>query len=207
MLSLHVTHGQLWTPTLQPVWPLGPWARPAPFKKERKQMAPAIIHTLPRSRTSCWSFMTGRADAGTISARSVTVPLKPNLIHVAYVCHTMAKAIDRRLISYCASPGSIPGQCMWYLWWKKWHWYRFFSAYVGFVLPILFQQCSMIIFIYMLLLPEGQTGEAWEPTVPLRKSGSTGQKKITLALGVDVSCVYCRDYYVVTRKQYDCLPC
>ena len=202
MLSLHVTHGQLWTPTLQPGWPLGPWARPAPFKKQRKQMAPAIIHTLPRSHTSCWSFMTGRADAGTISFRSVTVTLKPNLIRVTYVCHTMAKAVDRRL-STC----SIPVQCMWDLWWKKWHWYSFISAYIGFALPILFQQCSMITFIYMLLLPEGQTGEAWEPTVAFRKSGSSGRIKITLALGVDVNCVYCRNYYTVTRKQYDCLLC
>jgi hypothetical protein len=127
---------------------------------------------------SCRSFMTGRADVGTISARSVTVPLKPNPIRVAHLCHTMTKAIDRRLRSYCASPCSIPGQCMWNLWWTKWHWYRVFSAYVGFALPIPFQQCSMIIFIYMLLLPEGQTDEAWKPTVPFRKSGSTGQKKV-----------------------------
>ena len=177
MLSLHVTHGQLCTPTLQAGWPLGPWARPVPFKKQRKQMAPAIIQTLPRSHTSCWSFMTGRADAGTISARSVTVPLKPNFIRVAYVFHTMAKTIDRRIRSCCASPGSISGQCMWDLWWTKWQWYRFFSAYVGFALPIPSQQRSMIIFIYMLFLPEGQTGEAWEPTVPFRKSENTGQKK------------------------------
>jgi len=175
--------------------------------RKRKQMAPAIIQTLPRSHTSCWSFMTGRADAGTISARSVTVPLKPNLIRVAYVCHTVAKTIDRRLRSYCASPGSILGQCMWDLWWTKWHWYKFFSAYVGFALPIPFQQCSMIIFIYMLLLPEGQKGEAWEPTVPFRKSGSTGQKKSAFTLGVDVNSAYCKDYYIVTRKQYDCVPC
>ena len=74
-------------------------------------MAPAVIQTLPRSHTSCWSFMASRADAGTISARSVTVPLNP-VMCVAYVGHTMAKAIDRWLRSYCASPGSIPGQCM-----------------------------------------------------------------------------------------------
>lgn len=126
--------------------------------------------------------MTGRADAGTISARSVTVPLKPNLIRVAYVYHTMVKAIDRRLRSYCASPGSIPGQCMWDLRWTKWHWYKFFSSYIGFALPIPFQQCYTIIFMYMLHLPEGQMGDAWEPIVPFRKSGNTGQKKMHVHL-------------------------
>jgi hypothetical protein len=55
-------------------------------------MAPAIIQTLPRSHTSCWSFMTGRADEVTISARSVTVLLKPNLIRVAYVCYHRSPA-------------------------------------------------------------------------------------------------------------------
>jgi len=65
----------------------------------------------------------------------------------------------------------------------------------------------MIIFIYMLLLPEGQTGEAWESTVPFRKSGNTGQKKSTFTLRVDVNGVYCRVYYKVARKQYDCVPC
>jgi hypothetical protein len=88
-----------------------------------------------------------------------------NPIRVVYVDLTMAKAIDRRLRFYCASPGSIPGQCMWDLWWTPWHWYRFLSAYFDFALPIPSLQCSMVIFIYILLLSEGQTGEAWEPTV------------------------------------------
>jgi hypothetical protein len=40
---------------------------------------------------------------------------------------------------------------------------RVFFEYFSFPLPISFHQCSVLIFIYMLLLPEGQTGEAWEP--------------------------------------------
>jgi len=33
-----------------------------------------------------------------------------------------------------------------------------------FPLSILFHQCSILIFTYMVLLPERQTGEAWEPS-------------------------------------------
>jgi hypothetical protein len=29
-------------------------------------------------------------------------------------------------------PGSIQGQCVWDLWWAKWHWEIFFSEYCGF---------------------------------------------------------------------------
>jgi hypothetical protein len=45
-------------------------------------------------------------------------------------------------------------------WWTKWHWDQSFSGYFGFQC----QQCSMLIFIYKVLLPEGQTVEAWEPS-------------------------------------------
>jgi len=38
------------------------------------------------------------------------------------------------------------------------------SQYRGFPLSVSFQQWSLLIFIHMLLLPEGQTGEAWEPS-------------------------------------------
>ena len=31
----------------------------------------------------------------------------------------------------------------------------------GFPLSVSFHQCSTIVFVYMLLLPEGQTGEVW----------------------------------------------
>jgi hypothetical protein len=33
-------------------------------------------------------------------------------------------------------PGSRPGQSMWDLWWKKWHWDRLFSEFFGFPLSI-----------------------------------------------------------------------
>jgi hypothetical protein len=35
--------------------------------------------------------------------------------------------------------------------------------YFGFPLSASFHQCSMLIFIYMLLLHEGRLGEVWEP--------------------------------------------
>jgi hypothetical protein len=41
------------------------------------------------------------------------------------------------------SPGSIPGQFMWDLWWTKWHWERFFPEYFGFSLSISFHRCSI----------------------------------------------------------------
>ena len=42
-----------------------------------------------------------------------------------------------------------------------------------------FYQCSTLIFNYVLLLPEEQTGEAWEPsnkTMLFRETGSIGQR-------------------------------
>lgn len=30
----------------------------------------------------------------------------------------------------------IPGQSVWKLWWKTWHWDRLLSAYYGFPLPV-----------------------------------------------------------------------
>jgi hypothetical protein len=36
--------------------------------------------------------------------------------------------------SHCGGPGSIPGQFLRDLWWTKWDWDRFFSAYFWFFL-------------------------------------------------------------------------
>jgi len=47
---------------------------------------------------------------------------------------------------------------------KKWHWERYFFGYFGFPLSLPFHYCSMLILIYTLPLPEGQTGESWEPS-------------------------------------------
>jgi len=38
-----------------------------------------------------------------------------------------------------------------------------FCEHSGFPLSVSFHQRSLLSFIYMLLLPEGQTGEVWEP--------------------------------------------
>ena len=50
----------------------------------------------------------------------------------------------RRLVadSHRGGPGSIPSQSMWDLWWKKWHWDKFFPEYFGFPMSISFHQCS-----------------------------------------------------------------
>jgi hypothetical protein len=40
---------------------------------------------------------------------------------------------------------------------------QFFLRVPGLPLPILFHQCAMLVFIYMLRLPAGQTGDCWEP--------------------------------------------
>jgi hypothetical protein len=46
------------------------------------------------------------------------------------------------------------------LWCTKWHWDGVLSQYFCFPLSVSFHQCS----VYMLLLAERQTGEAWEPS-------------------------------------------
>jgi len=60
-------------------------------------------------------------------------------------------------------PRSIPRQSIWDIQSTKWHWDRYFE-YFGFPLLILSHHCSIFIFINTLLLPEGQTGESWEPS-------------------------------------------
>lgn len=58
------------------------------------------------------------------------------------------------------------------------HWLRLLPAYFVFLLLVSFRQCSMLIFIYMLLLLEGQTGEVWKPAEEndVSESGRTGQQ-------------------------------
>jgi hypothetical protein len=50
----------------------------------------------------------------------------------------------------------------------------FFPVYIGFPLSVSYHQCSVLIFIYALLLPEGQTYEAWEPSRKRRCFGNQG---------------------------------
>jgi hypothetical protein len=66
----------------------------------------------------------------------------------------MAQAVSRH-----GSSGSIPGQRVWDSWWTKWHWDRFF-----FPLSVWFHQRITLVFIKILLLPEAQTVEGWEPS-------------------------------------------
>jgi len=42
----------------------------------------------------------------------------------------------------------------------------------SFPLSVSFHQCSILIFIYMLPLPKGQTGEAWEPSEMQKSVGN-----------------------------------
>jgi hypothetical protein len=43
--------------------------------------------------------------------------------------------------------------------WTKWHWDRYFSDYFYVPLSVSFRQCSILIFTYTSLLPEGQIGQ------------------------------------------------
>jgi len=49
------------------------------------------------------------------------------------------------------------------LWWTRWQWNRLFSEDFGCSLSVSFHHGTTLISIYTLLLPDGQTGEAWEP--------------------------------------------
>lgn len=44
----------------------------------------------------------------------------------------------------------------------KWHWEKLVSEYLDFPLSAPLQQCSILTFIYMPLLPDKQTDNAWE---------------------------------------------
>jgi len=47
------------------------------------------------------------------------------------------------------------------MWSTKRHWDKLISEYFGFPLSVPLQQSSILTFIYMLLLPHKQTGDAW----------------------------------------------
>lgn len=50
------------------------------------------------------------------------------------------------------------------LWWAKWNWGRQLSEYFCFSLAVPFRHCCLLVFIYPLLLPEGQADDSWEPS-------------------------------------------
>ena len=68
------------------------------------------------------------------------------------------------LLSHCAVSFSIRRRWVWELWWRKWHSDGFFfpRSFLFFPCSVSFKQSSTIIFIYMLLLPEGQAGDDCE---------------------------------------------
>ena len=55
----------------------------------------------------------------------------------------------------------------------KWRWDKFSPSASVFSLPTSFHQCSILIFIYTLLLPERQTGKTWDLS---RKQSSFGSR-------------------------------
>jgi hypothetical protein len=65
----------------------------------------------------------------------------------------------RRLVSGLSAqrPGFKPKLVHVRIWWKKCHGESIFSEYFCFSLSVSFHRFSFLIFIYMLLLPEGQT--------------------------------------------------
>jgi hypothetical protein len=72
------------------------------------------------------------------------------------------------------SPRLSPGQYKWNLWRTKWQEDRLFSEYSGFPLSLSSHQCSILTFVYTLLLQEGQMGEAWEPSKKQSSFGNRG---------------------------------
>ena len=68
------------------------------------------------------------------------------------------------LACHLRCPGSIPVQPMWDLWWTTLHWDMFVPEYFGFPLSVSFHQCSIFFFVYVLVLPEVNTSEAWKPS-------------------------------------------
>ena len=67
-------------------------------------------------------------------------------------------------VSQHGGPFSIPCESVWGLWWTQRYWEKISSDYFGFALPVLFHQCSIFTFMYMVLLSGGQVIEACEPS-------------------------------------------
>jgi len=57
----------------------------------------------------------------------------------------------------------------------KWQMDWFVTQYFCFPLSVSSHQCSALIFIYLLLLAERLTGEAWRPTI---NRGASDRKEI-----------------------------
>jgi len=97
------------------------------------------------------------------------------------------KSLKIRNSSYfhLGGPGFILGQTVRDIMVDKWQRDWIFSEYFGFTLSESFQQCSILIFIYTLLLTERQTGEVWKPSgkgLLLRMSRTFWQRNLSLNL-------------------------
>jgi len=65
------------------------------------------------------------------------------------------------------------------------HRHRFLSEYFGFPLPVSLHQCSMLIFTFMMLFAEEQSGEAWvtsKQIIYFRKSEEPERKLLSFHL-------------------------
>ena len=93
------------------------------------------------------------------------------------ICCAKSQALWRRRL-----PASARVPSIWDLWWTKCYWDSFFSEYLGFSLSLSFHQCSILIFVCMLLLLEKQTGEAWGSSKKQRSFWNRGVLERRLSL-------------------------
>jgi hypothetical protein len=74
-----------------------------------------------------------------------------NFPRVTNCGRAIAQAVSRRLPTAApdrGAPGSSPGQLMWDLWWKKWHWGRFSPSTLFSPANSHSSDCSTFIIIY-----------------------------------------------------------
>lgn len=82
-------------------------------------------------------------------------PDKKCTLIFAFQVRAMSQAVFDPLPRW---PGFDAGQSISNVLWTEWHWDTFFSKYLDFPLSISFYQCSILVFIYMLLLTERKMG-------------------------------------------------
>ena len=89
-------------------------------------------------------------------------------------CAARAEYLNMVQDSFSFVRGSIPGQFIWDLVWQKWHCDMFFPVYEYLFRPVSVILPLLHIFIFILLIPAGQTGEAWEPSKQQYAFGNPG---------------------------------
>ena len=82
-------------------------------------------------------------------------------------------------MAHSEDPDCISHQSMWDLWCTNLQVKRVFSEYFSSSLSGSFYHCSILISKYRLLLPERQTGEAWEPSIKKALS-EIGEQRIEM---------------------------